>query len=339
MIALREAAQAIVNPGRGMDTLDGRRGPFQDTTPAPCQRAPDDSFIRRWLEVLIATDRVCDSVSAISLDAPSFNQLSDVETGLPEVARARGVLLGVRADTGRARAPGLLDEQFGERLDGLASRLSRFGRAGARFACFRVAGAITPQRPTGRWIRAHCLSLARFAAHCQAQNLVPILEFAIDPERSHTLGRCASVAREFLHELIAELAAWEVELCAARLKLPIARAGEGCPEQPGTDQAAEVTLAVLRDALPPSLCGVVFSCQSWSSTGALEALEAIIGHGRLPWELSYCFSHALQADALAAWLADEHRVAQAQDILAERARSCAQAMAPTMISGSGVIAA
>jgi fructose-bisphosphate aldolase class I len=339
MISLRETAQAIVSPGRGMLALDDRRGPIQDTMPARYPPAPADTLIRRWLEVLLASDRVCNSISAISLDAPIFNQLTSAEIGLPEVAQGRGILLGVRADTGRAPAPGLLDEQLTEGFDGLASRLSRFARAGARFACFRVASAITPQRPTRRWIRAHCLSLARFAADCQAQNLVPVLEFAIDPEGSHTLGHGASVVREFLHELIGELAAWEVELGAALLKLPMARAGEGCPEQPGSDQAAELTLAALRDALPPNLCGVVFSCQGWSPMGAVEALEAINGHGRQPWELSYCFSHALQDEALAAWLDDENRVAQAQDILAERARRCAQARTPTMISGSGVIAA
>lgn len=91
--------------------------------------------------------------------------------------------------------PGTDGETTTQGLDGLAERCAEFYRKGCRFAKWRCTYKIGGQEPTALAIADNATVLARYAAICQANGLVPIVEPEILMDGDHDLERATVVAQ------------------------------------------------------------------------------------------------------------------------------------------------
>src|SRR5260370_40725714 len=115
--------------------------------------------------------------------------------GFPQVLMRRGMLSGIKVDTGAkplAKAPG---EKGTEGLDGLRERIAEYVELGARFAKWRAVITIGDRIPTQACIAADAHALARYAPLCQEGGLVPIVEPEVLMDGDHSIDMCLAAAR------------------------------------------------------------------------------------------------------------------------------------------------
>ena len=118
---------------------------------------------------------------------------------MPELLARRGIVPGIKVDKGTIRCRTRAGDLITQGLDGLAERLKGYKAKGARFAKWREVYAITDSNPTPLGIAANAEVLARYAAICQEQGIVPIVEPEVLIDGDHTLERCHEVTEAVLH--------------------------------------------------------------------------------------------------------------------------------------------
>jgi len=209
-------------------------------------------------------------------------------------------------------------------LDGLEKRCADYYKAGARFAKWRAVIKIGPNFPSELAIRENAHHLARYAAICQENGLVPIVEPETLMDGDHTLQRCAEVTEHVLAVVFKALHDHHVFLEGALLKPNMVTAGHSNPEYKTTtpEQVAKATVTALARTVPPALPGVTFLSGGQDEEEATLNLQAINAYpAKKPWSLTFSFGRALQASTLKAWKGDKNNVKQAQAVFLERAKA------------------
>jgi fructose-bisphosphate aldolase, class I len=168
-------------------------------------------------------------------------------------------------------------------------------------------------------VEANVHALARYAALCQGAGLVPIVEPEVLMDGAHSVERCAEVTGMVLRTVYEQLANYRVVLEASLLKPNMVLPGTDCPLQVDAGQIAARTIAVLRQAVPAAVPGIVFLSGGQSDLAATERLDAINRRAPQPWELSFSFGRALQAPVLQAWGGAAANAGAAQAALLHRA--------------------
>ena len=104
------------------------------------------------------------------------------------ILTSEGILPGIKVDTGAKPLAGSPDERITEGLDGLRDRLSEYRGMGARFAKWRAVIRIADGLPSAGCMSANAHALGRYAALCQEQHLLPIVEpeVLMDGSRYHS---------------------------------------------------------------------------------------------------------------------------------------------------------
>jgi fructose-bisphosphate aldolase, class I len=175
--------------------------------------------------------------------------------------------------------------------------------------------------PSGACIRANVHALARYAALCQEQELVPIVEPEVLMDGSHSIGRCEEATGAFLHRVFNALREHGVGLEVVLLKPNMVTAGQECPDTAAVDEVAVATLRCLRRHVPAAVPGIVFLSGGQDGRPATTHLSAI---NRLPeskpWTISFSYGRALQDQALEAWHGNDENLAAGQRALYQRAR-------------------
>jgi fructose-bisphosphate aldolase class I len=243
--------------------------------------------------------------------------------GVPfvEVLAAKGVVPGIKVDTGGkdlAFSPG---EKVTEGLDGLRERLAEYRRLGARFAKWRGILSIGPGRPSDRCVHANAHALARYAALCVEQGLTPIVEPEVLMDGAHDLEACLAATEKTLRRTFAELAEAGVPPAAMLLKPNMVLPGAESPKPATDEQIARATIRCFRATVPEGVPGIVFLSGGQTEAQATARLHAMHALGeRLPWRLSFSYGRALQASALKAWKGEAKNVPAAQAAFLTRAR-------------------
>jgi len=135
-----------------------------------------EAYRRAWRSLLVTTEGLGEYISGIILFEETLGQDADEGKSIPEAAWAQKIVPGIKVDKGKiplALSPGDLITQG---LDGLAERLRSYKQQGARFAKWREVYSIDKQAPSLHGIEANAEMLARYAAVCQSEGLVPIVE-------------------------------------------------------------------------------------------------------------------------------------------------------------------
>jgi fructose-bisphosphate aldolase class I len=177
--------------------------------------------------------------------------------------------------------------------------------------------------PTWGCIKANSHALARYAALCQEQKIVPIVEPEVlmdGPVAAHDLQRCAEVTQWTLKAVFSDLYEAHVGLGGMVLKPNMIVPGKNSPSKATPEQVAAETVRVLKDCVPASVPGIAFLSGGQSDEQATQHLSLMNAMGPLPWKLTFSYGRALQAAALKAWGGKPENVEAAQAAFAHRAR-------------------
>lgn len=315
---LTATAHALVAPGKGILAADESSGTIKkrfDTI----QLASTEENRRAYRELLFTTDGAEQFISGVILYDETMRQQARDGTPLPQVLAQRGVIPGIKVDKGTKNLAFYPGEKITEGLDGLAERLADYHALGARFTKWRAVIDISPTVPTLGAIRMNAQALARYAALCQEQDLVPIVEPEVLMDGDHDIDRCAEVTELVLRTLFDELYLARVSLEGLLLKPNMIIPGKKALRQAGADEVAEATLRILHRAVPSAVPGIVFLSGGQTPAQATENLNALNRRGPHPWQLSFSYGRALQEPVLQAWRGSEANVFTAQRVYYHRA--------------------
>ena len=115
-------------------------------------------------------------ISGVILQDETIRQKNAAGIPLAEVLSKQGIIPGIKVDTGAKVLAGSPEEKMTEGLDGLRDRLKEYAAMGARFAKWRAVIRITDALPSPMCVSVNAHALARYAALCQEQGIVPIVE-------------------------------------------------------------------------------------------------------------------------------------------------------------------
>jgi len=277
---------------------------------------------RTYREMLFTSAGAGEFISGVIMQDETIRQKSSDGTPLAQVLSNQGILPGIKIDTGAKPLAGSPDETVTEGLDGLRDRLREYHGMGARFAKWRAVIHITDALPSVACLSANAHALARYAALCQEQHLVPIVEPEVLMDRSHTIERCEEVTGIVLHAVFRALVEQGVGLEGMLLKPNMVIAGKECPYQVPIRDVGPATLRCLRRHVPVAVPGIVFLSGGQSALLATAHLNAV---NRLPdskpWKVSFSYGRALQAPALEAWHGGDENLAAGQHAFYQRARA------------------
>jgi fructose-bisphosphate aldolase class I len=273
-----------------------------------------------------------ESIGGVILYDETLRQAADDGTPFAEVLASKGVIPGIKVDTGAHDMAGFPGEKVTEGLDGLRARLEEYRGLGARFAKWRAVITIGDGIPSGACIAANAHALARYAALCLQAGIVPIVEPEVLMDADNTIEVCYDATARTLHSVYGELFEQRVDLRGTLLKPNMVISGKGCPEQAPAARIAELTIDCFLRQVPAAVPGVVFLSGGQSEVQATENLNAINEVGG-PWPLSFSYGRALQASALEAWAGDAANAEAAQAVFVHRARMNALATAGEWSAG------
>lgn len=318
-VTLRGTATAMVQTGKGILAAD-------ESVPTITKRfaalgiESTAETRRQYRQLLLTAPGLESYVSGVILYDETLRQRATDGTPFSEVLAARGILPGIKVDTGAKPLAGCPGETVTEGLDGLRDRIMEYRAFGARFAKWRAVITIGDDLPTQHCIRANAHALARYAALCQEGELVPIVEPEVLMDGDHDLTRCDEVTRTVLTEVFAQLREAGVDLQGIVLKPSMVIAGTDAPDPaPTVDTVADATLRALTDTVPASVPGIAFLSGGQAPRLATAHLDAMARRSPRRW-LTFSFGRALQDDALRTWAGDGGKVAAAQAVLLQRVR-------------------
>ena len=275
---------------------------------------------RTYREMLFASPGPAQFISGAIMYDETIRQKSSGGTPLAEVLSGRGILPGIKVDTGAKPLAGSPGESITEGLDGLRDRLAEYRAMGARFAKWRAVLRVTDALPSSACVSANAHALGRYAALCQEQGLVPIVEPEVLMDGSHTIERCEVVTGAVLHSVFHALYEQGVELEGMLLKPNMVIAGKECTGQASVEEVASTTLRCLRRHVPAAVPGIVFLSGGQNARLATAHLNAINRlPGPKPWKISFSYGRALQDPALEAWRGRDENLAAGQQAFYRRA--------------------
>jgi fructose-bisphosphate aldolase class I len=267
---------------------------------------------RAYRDMLFTTPAVAQFISGVILFDETIRQKSKDGTPFPDYLNRLGIIPGIKVDAGAKPLAAFPNETITEGLDGLRERLAEYYKLGARFAKWRAVIDIGADFPTRFAIESNAHALARYAALCQEQNIVPIVEPEVLMDGSHTIERCEAVTNDVLAEVFAQLERHRIYLEGMILKPNMVIAGKKCGTQASAEQVAAATVRCLKRHVPSSVPGIMFLSGGQSPADATLHLSLMNKLGALPWKLSFSYGRALQDAALAAWGGKEANVAAGQ---------------------------
>jgi len=316
---LQATIDALVRKGKGILAADESGPTIAKRFKAIGVESTEENR-RLYRALILNAPGLSDFISGVILYEETLAQRADDGTPLPQLAARSGIVPGIKVDAGKialALAPG---DEITQGLDGLAKRLDGYKQQGARFAKWRAVYNVTDTLPSGLAVKANAQALARYAAICQEQGVVPIVEPEVLIDGGHSMARCAEVTENVLHEVFNALHRHRVALELMLLKPSMVVPGKEHPRQATPAEVAEQTIRVLRRTVPAAVPSINFLSGGQTPAEATANLDALNRTGPQPWQLSFSYGRALQEPALAAWAGRAANVGQSQQALLERAR-------------------
>jgi len=268
-----------------------------------------------------SADGMAKYISGVILYDETIRQNAKDGTPLVKLIEKSGALPGIKVDKGTKPLPFCPGEVVTEGLDGLRERLVDYRALGAKFAKWRAVIDIDqgPGLPSYTCIRANAHALARYAALCQDEGIVPIVEPEVLMDGAHDIDRCAEVTTWVLKETFQELFYNRVALEGMVLKPNMVVPGKKSPKQVSAEEVADRTLRVLKACVPAAVPGIAFLSGGQSDEEATAHLDAINKLGALPWRVTFSYGRALQAAPQKAWSGHAENIASAQRAFSHRA--------------------
>ena len=301
MSNLENIAKQMVTPGKGILAADESSGTIKKRFDTINVESTEENR-RDYREILFQTKNAMENyISGVILFDETIRQKSKNGPTLVEVISNAGSLPGIKVDTGAKDLAFNSNEKVTEGLDGLRERLIEYCNLGAKFAKWRAVITIESSIPSDLCINANAHALARYAALCQENEIVPIVEPEVLMDGAHTIDRCYEVTKRTLEVVFSELVAHGVNLKGICLKPNMVIDGTLVTDKSSPKTIAEKTISCFKEVVPEDVPGIVFLSGGQSEIEATENLDQMNKIGNLPWNLSFSYGRALQASALQAW--------------------------------------
>jgi fructose-bisphosphate aldolase, class I len=316
---LAKTAHAMVAKGKGILAADESSGTIKKRFDKIGVESTEGNR-RDYREMLFRSVEGMSHISGVILYDETIRQKAKDGTPLVTLIENAGAVPGIKVDEGAkplAMCPG---ETITEGLDGLRERLIEYRGLGARFAKWRAVIDIGKGIPTHTAITTNAQTLARYAALCQEENIVPIVEPEVLMDGDHDIDKCGRVTEWMLNEVFYALFQQKVVLEGMILKPNMTISGAKCPKQAGVEEVAAKTIQTLKRCVPPAVPGIAFLSGGQSDEVATAHLNAMNAMGPLPWPLTFSYGRALQAAPQKAWSGKTDNVPAAQRAFAHRAQ-------------------
>ncbi len=323
---LESTAREILADGRGILAADESSGTMTKRLEAEGIESTEESR-RRFRELMFTTEGIEQWIGGVILYDETIRQSTSDGTPIPRYLAGRGIVPGIKVDTGAKPLAGSPGETVTEGLDGLRERLEEYRDMGARFTKWRTVINIGEEIPTRYCLEVNAHCQARYAALAQEVGLVPIVEPEAIMKGDHSIERSHEVTRETLHEVFEELYRQRVAFEGMLLKTNMVVTGYDADDQASVEEVAERTLQVLRETVPGAVPGIVFLSggqSDFQSSAHLNEMSKVDG---LPWVISFSYARALQGLPIKTWGGEEDNIRDAQAAFHYRARLTAAANA------------
>ncbi|HET9391196.1 MAG TPA: class I fructose-bisphosphate aldolase [Steroidobacteraceae bacterium] len=316
---LARVAGAMVAKNRGILAADESSGTIKKRFDS-IKLESTEEHRRTYREMLFTAPGAAEFISGVILYDETLRQKTREGIPFPEYLTRQGVIPGIKVDTGAKPLAGFNGETITEGLDGLRERLAEYYKLGARFAKWRAVIDIADGIPTSFAVAANAHALARYAALCQEQQIVPIVEPEVLMDGAHSIERCEEVTSAVLQTVFNQLFEHRIYLEGMVLKPNMVISGKKAPNRASPEQVAEATVRCLKRHVPPAVPGIAFLSGGQSSEEATLHLSLMNKSGPLPWSLTFSYGRALQDDALKSWGGKPGNFAAGQQQLAKRAK-------------------
>ena len=317
---LQATIAKLIRPGKGILAAD-------ESLPTIAKRfqplgiANTDETRRAYRSLLFTAPGDEAFISGAILFEETLAQRADDGAPLPEVLDRRGIVPGIKVDKGTTPLVNAPGDLITRGLDGLPERLKGYKAQGARFAKWREVYGITDRNPTPLGIEANAEALAGYAAICQAEGIVPIVEPEVLIDGDHTMERCDEVTEAVLHAVFHALHRHQVILEYMVLKPSMVLPGKDRPPKATPEQVAAATVKVLRRAVPAAVPGIYFLSGGQRPEEATANLNAMnVQFPNAPWQLSFSYGRALQDPVIQAWAGRMENGLAAQQAFCRRAK-------------------
>lgn len=297
---LARIARAMVEPGKGILAADESTGTIKKRFDS-IKLESTEEHRRSYREMLFTAPNANNWISGVIFYDETIRQKTRDGVPFPEYLTKAGIIPGIKVDTGAKPLAGFPGETITEGLDGLRERLIEYRKLGARFAKWRAVIDIADGIPTSFAIHANAHALARYAALCQEQEIVPIVEPEVLMDGGHSIERCEEVTDAVLEAVFDQLFQHRIYLEGIVLKPNMVISGKKAANRASPEQVAEATVRCLKRRVPAAVPGIAFLSGGQSPTEATLHLSLMNKLGPLPWNLTFSYGRALQETALKAW--------------------------------------
>lgn len=323
---LQEIARAMVVDGKGILAADESSGSIKKKLE---KVGVEDTFEnrRRYREMLLTTPKIEEYISGVIMFDETIRQSTSAGMSFAEYLNSHGIIPGIKTDIGLVPMDGLAGEQIAKWDDTLDARLKEYYAMGARFSKWRIVINIGTEIPTDKCIVENSKILARYAALCQANNIVPIVEPEVLMDGDHDIDRCYEVTHKTLSVLFTELKNFNVDLRGLILKPNMVISSLNA-EKVSAEEIAEKTLKCFVETIPTEVAGVVFLSGGQSETEScvnLNAISKLAKEQNAPWKLTFSYGRALQNSAIKNWSGKNENINSAQEIFVKRAKLASMA--------------
>ena len=319
---LKAIAGQMVLKGKGILAAD-------ESTPTCTSRLQsigvESTFESRneYRDMLFSTEDLEKFISGVILFDETLKQSTTCSDKIlfTELLNSKGIIPGIKVDTGAKPLANFNNEKITEGLDGLRERLDEYYALGARFAKWRAVITIGDDIPSDACILGNAHALARYAALCQQSNIVPIVEPEVLMDGDHTIETCYEVTKRSLNVVFEQLLLNHVMLEGIVLKPNMIVSGKKCATQADINTVADMTYECLLENVPSEVPGIAFLSGGQSSDDATSHLCKMNQKysDNMPWNLTFSYGRALQHDALNAWSGNNR--SDGQNALIKRAES------------------
>ena len=272
----------------------------------------------KFREILFSSKNMSTCIGGVILYDETINQKSK-NLKIPEFISNKGVIPGIKVDTGAKVLASSPDEKITEGLDGLRDRLKNYFQLGAKFTKWRGVYSISKNFPSKVAIQSNAHALARYAALVQEVKMVPIVEPEVLMDGNHSAKECFKKTIEVVKSCFEQLNLHKVDLSGIILKPNMILAGNKSENKLSSEEVAKMTVEFLKNSVPSEVPGVAFLSGGQSELEATENLNLINKYNNTNFIITYSYGRALQESALKHWSKNLDDIEGTQKIFNHRA--------------------
>lgn len=314
---MQDIIKSILSPGKGILALDWSPGTIAQKF-KEVNLASTPELNRVYRQMLVTTPGIENFISGVILHEETANQKLDTGLSFPEYLSSKGIVPGIKVDTGGTKFSES-DEEITTGLDTLDARLKSYLPLGVKFTKWRSLFRITDTYPSKAFLDENINILISSTKIILSNGLVPVIEPEVSMKGNHTTTRCAEITTQVLSLVFEKLKQENINFSDIILKTNMVLPGQNNGISAAPLEVAEATLRTFRKSVPAEVKGIVFLSGGQTPEEATLNLNEIIKRKNdAPWDLTFSYARALQGEALKAWAGKPEKIPDAQELFIKR---------------------